>query len=287
MTNEQKKKRITKIYIALILVGLVFLGLISVLDTQVYAYGGDTNDTVLGEFYINDVDFYITDNFTLTEYNSVFGTSGTWGPGDWLAFRSDYYPRFTSGEVYLYDVTHQVDYRYITDVESELWYEYIVPTDTWAYNSLYFQSSVSSGNIFHFPNGFDYATMGTTYFEIRLNIGVVSPVDTDYKEGFRDALFSIYENGFEGFPDYAYWDDFAEMVINITDEQNYNYHLGWADAVEQTDYSFWALAFTWVLLPFEIFAIELVPGLYIGYFALIPIVFGLIALLFSFKGGKK
>ena len=55
----------------------------------------------------------------------------------------------------------------------------------------------------------------------------------------------------------------------------------------QEDFSFWEVALSSVMLPFTILSVELMPGLPIGIFALIPIVFGLIAFFFSFKGGKK
>lgn len=65
------------------------------------------------------------------------------------------------------------------------------------------------------------------------------------------------------------------------------YENGYADAMAQEDFSFWQVALSSVMLPFTILSIELMPGLPIGIFALIPIVFGLIAFFFSFKGGKK
>ena len=50
----------------------------------------------------------------------------------------------------------------------------------------------------------------------------------------------------------------------------------------------WFQIFVYVFtLPFQLFNIELMPGLYIGYFAVIPLVLGVLSLFLTLRGKKK
>lgn len=94
----------------------------------------------------------------------------------------------------------------------------------------------------------------------------------------------IFENGLQG---YYVTDDNGNPLFMIYTENTYDYGVGFAEAQLLDDFNLWGVAFGALMLPFQLLSIELMPGIYIGYFVLIPIVFGLIALFFSFRGGKK
>jgi len=113
--------------------------------------------------------------------------------------------------------------------------------------------------------------------------GVNSGIYTQYTVNIATSFFnnvdgaildSAYETGFD--------DGYA---LGKTDGDQAQYDKGYAAGVNQ-GLDGWELLWASVLAPFDILALEIIPGLYIGYFALIPIVFGLLAFLFRLKGKK-
>lgn len=114
---------------------------------------------------------------------------------------------------------------------------------------------------------------------IGTKINVIPVINTS-----QATINDIYENGLGG---YYYIDEEYSINFQIITSNTYDYGAGYAEAMVQEDFSFWEVALSSVMLPFTILSVELMPGLPIGIFALIPIVFGLIAFFFSFKGGKK
>jgi len=105
-------------------------------------------------------------------------------------------------------------------------------------------------------NSYELVLYYTTYNITRLNLFVLDV------GGVYDSAYSIGES--EGYAN--------------------GYDDGFLDGGAEFDG--WTLLWGALTAPFVIFSIEIIPGLYIGYFALVPIVFGLIAFLLSLKHGK-
>ena len=104
--------------------------------------------------------------------------------------------------------------------------------------------------------------------------------ERDYWVGFQDAFFELHEKGFDGF----YFAD------GYTDLNSYSYQeaylLGYRVGLGEGSFNWWQLLITAFTIPWTIMSIELLPGLYIGYFALLTLSIGTITFLLSLRGKK-
>lgn len=80
--------------------------------------------------------------------------------------------------------------------------------------------------------------------------------DSGFNDGFEDGFFNGYEDGFI---------DGENTLIEM---------------------DLWQALISALTIPFEIFSIEIFPGIYIGYFLLVPLVFGGIYFILSLKKGR-
>lgn len=127
-----------------------------------------------------------------------------------------------------------------------------VMNNSYVYNSAYAPSTQQQLEDFYIAYA-DYVTAGA------INDLINDRVNKAYSEGYNEG----YEEGAN------FWFDVG-------------YQEGWSS---QNDY--WPALWGAVTAPFALFEIELFPGVTAGMLALIPIVFGLIAFLFSLGGKKK
>jgi hypothetical protein len=102
-----------------------------------------------------------------------------------------------------------------------------------------------------------------------------------YESGKKDGFDLGYLRGMN---DYKYCDIETQTCYTATEWGNYMYDL----ALSESDFSWIQILWSVFVLPFQIFSIDLMPGtgLYVGYFALITLVIGVLTFFFMFKGKK-
>lgn len=103
-----------------------------------------------------------------------------------------------------------------------------------------------------------------------------SSFDKGKKEGYDKGMQDTIES-------YRYYDSQTQQYYTTTEWGLYNYELG----LSESDFSWWSMLLYGFTLPWQVLSIELLPGLYIGYFALIPLVLGVIGILFKFRGKRQ
>lgn len=93
-----------------------------------------------------------------------------------------------------------------------------------------------------------------------------------YQQGFEDTWDYAYDNGYDSGYDIGYFDGDAD---------------GYLRGLEAEQLDLWSALWISFTTPFTLFEIEMLPGVTIGMIALIPLVLGLIAFIFSLGGKKK
>jgi len=115
-----------------------------------------------------------------------------------------------------------------------------------------------------------------------------------YGSGYNEGEESGYQRGlFEGRGIYneVYNKGVDDATISfdyrLDEEYSQGYNDGFTQGLSEGDFSWWDIFVYTVTIPFQLMAVELLPGLYVGYFALFTLVMGFLSFLFLFKKGGK
>ena len=98
-----------------------------------------------------------------------------------------------------------------------------------------------------------------------------------------DMILQAEIDGYaRGIEDYRYYDVETQTYYTASQWGSRMYELG----LSESDFSWWRMIVYAFTVPFEIFKIELMPKLYVGYFALLTLVIGVITFFMTLRGKK-
>lgn len=119
--------------------------------------------------------------------------------------------------------------------------------------------------------------------DLQLTMFFEDSVNQAYNDGFNHGYDIGYDNGYN----VGYDDGYSIQQGDLDSAYDRGYDDGYNNgiAVEQLD--IWSALWMAFTTPFTLFEIEMLPGITIGMIALIPLVLGLIAFIFSLGGKKK
>lgn len=149
--------------------------------------------------------------------------------------------------------------------DQECWFEFVIP-----YNTAYYKVSIVNQTLGSSSTSFLASWFMTDNLNIALGLNW-----TEASPAYQAGYTTGYIDG-QHFAADLLWHDYD---LDGYDDVSYN-------AGAATSLDGWSLLWSTLIMPFTILSIELIPGLYLGYFALIPIVFGFISWLLSLKKGK-
>ena len=191
-------------------------------------------------------------------------------------------------EIIFYDNTITLISKRALTPQFQGWIKFdntIVPSGAVYYKVFISQTytSTPSGYVNHYNTysyGYaivDYLLLLDTYQQ-GYNDGVSVGSNQGYINGYSDGENQGYINGYSDGEQFGYIDGYDIGVIDGYNQgiaQRDNPELDFDDVLD------------WIFKPFDLFQKEIAFGITIGHFAIIPLVFGLVAFLFSLKKGKR
>lgn len=195
-----------------------------------------------------------------------------------------------NSEVAFYDDSNQQVARYTFNEFSggdkiQGWY--MIPADMIPQTATQFTITIMSLSTSLWPSTTLLEFNNMSYYAYTDDLQLTMFFDESMQEAYNDGYSKGYDSGYSTGYNVGYDDGYIAQQDDLQAQYDLGYDNGYNDgiAVEQLD--LWTALWVAFTTPFTLFEIEMLPGITIGMIALIPLVLGLIAFIFSLGGKKK